>query len=333
MKRRARVASSNLGLISGCTVADVMALYAFVALGLPDGLIGTAWPAVRQSFGAPLADLGLVLIAGTVGSVASSSVAGLLLSRLGLARAVVLAGSIGASGGLVIVLSPNLWVFVAGGWAVGVASGLLDSSLNVAIALAGRNRLLNVLHGSYGIGTTIGPLVVTAALLAGSWRPSYVVALFAEALLVVGWLVAGRRLAKRAPVVPPELGTPRALGVPPAPEHFGGPATLSGAQRSSPVSSSAKGGLLGRQPLAKQCRSTSERRPVRSSAVGTVVLGLVVFAVYTGCEVSAAQWEPSFDRSVLHLGADATGLATFGYWGALTLARFALALPKRGLPA
>ncbi len=50
--------------------------------------------------------------------------------------------------------------------------GLLDSSLNTAVALSGRNRLLNALHGCYGVGTTIGPLVVTAAILAVSWRPA-----------------------------------------------------------------------------------------------------------------------------------------------------------------
>ncbi len=53
-----------------------------------------------------------------------------------------------------------------------------------------------------------------------------------------------------------------------------------------------------------------------------------MFALCTGLEVSAGQWAPSFDRSVLHLSAGLTGLATFGYWGALTLARFALAVPE-----
>jgi len=45
---------------------------------------------------------------------------------------------------------------------IGVAAGFLDSSVNTAVALANRNRLLNMLHGCYGIGTTIGPLVITA---------------------------------------------------------------------------------------------------------------------------------------------------------------------------
>jgi fucose permease len=63
-----------------------------------------------------------------------------------------------------------------------------------------------------------------------------------------------------------------------------------------------------------------------------VGLGLVVFMVYTGMEVSAGQWAASFDRGPLHLGAGAAGLATFGYWGALTLVRLALALPRRRVP-
>jgi fucose permease len=60
-----------------------------------------------------------------------------------------------------------------------------------------------------------------------------------------------------------------------------------------------------------------------------VALGLFVFMVYTGFEASAGQWAASFDRGPLHLGAGATGLATFGYWGALTLVRFGLAVPRR----
>jgi fucose permease len=267
-----------------------MALYAFVALGLPDGLIGTAWPSVRHSFGAPLAELGIVLVVGTAGSVASAAVAGLVLRRFGLAHSVVLAGTIGALGAVGIVVSPDLWAFVAGGCVLGMAAGFLDSSLNAAIALAGRNRLLNMLHGCYGIGTTLGPLVVTAAVLAGDWRPAYVVLAVVELLVVVGWLAAGRRAARQG-------SAPGAPAVPQPPR----PTT------------------------------SAQAPPDRWAAVGTISLGLAVFAVYTGLEVSAGQWEPSFDRGVLHLGTGMTGLATFGYWGALTVARFALAVPRRPL--
>ncbi|MST31673.1 hypothetical protein GHK86_02885 [Acidimicrobiaceae bacterium USS-CC1] len=59
--------------------------------------------------------------------------------------------------------------------------------------------------------------------------------------------------------------------------------------------------------------------------------GIVVFFVYTGLEVGAGQWETSFDRLHLHLSAPQAGLATFGYWGALTAVRIGLALLPRPL--
>lgn len=265
---------------------DALAMYSFVALGLPDGMIGTAWPAVRRGFHAPLEDLGIVLLVATFGAIASSSVAGLLLGRLGIRRMIMLAGTVASLGAVGIILSPDLWVFVTSGTGIGVAAGFLDSSVNTAVALANRNRLLNMLHGCYGVGSTIGPLVITAALLAGSWRPGYGVLLGVELVMVAGWWAAGRRVAPVVAVPVVEV----------------------------PVS-----------------RLPAERVLSRSRMIVTVGLGLIVFMVYTGFEVSAGQWEPSFDRGPLHLGTGATGLATFGYWGALTLARFALAAPRRPL--
>src|SRR5271165_1668513 len=91
---------------------DVLSLGSFVVLGLPDGMLGTAWPSMRQSFGAPIADLGLILLV--------------------------------------------------------IAAGMMDGGLNTAIGLSGRPRLLNLLHAAYGVGTTIGPLLITVALLLSS---------------------------------------------------------------------------------------------------------------------------------------------------------------------
>jgi fucose permease len=291
-----------------------MAMYAFVALGLPDGMIGTAWPAVRRGFHAPLEDLGIVLLVATFGAIASSSFAGLVLVRLGIKRMIMLAGTIAALGAMGIILSPVLWAFVLSGTGIGIAAGFLDSAVNTAVALAQRNRLLNMLHGCYGVGTTIGPLVITAALLAGSWRPGYGVLLAVELLMVAGWWLAGRRLEARAP-----LGEAPAEEVP--------------AEGARALGALAQGAMAEEVPAGPRVRGPAPSRPAlsRRRMALTVALGLLVFMVYTGFEVSAGQWEPSFDRGPLHLGTGATGLATFGYWGALTVARFSLAAPRRPL--
>jgi fucose permease len=284
-------------------------MFTFVALGLPDGMIGTAWPSLRHSFGAPLADLGVFLLVGTIGALASSSVAGLLMARFGYRATIMLGGVAGALGATGIVLSPAFWAFVISGTAIGAAAGLLDSSVNTSTVLAGRTRLLNFLHGCYGVGTSLGPLIATAALLMGSWRAGYGAVIAVELVLVAAWWLFGRR----APV-------PAAASGPPAPADAPGPPVpaLAPTPPGVPV-----------LPFATEAPSLAPAHPGRLRLVGVVGLGLVVFMVYVGLEVGTGQWEPSFDRGPMHLSASATGLATFGYWGALTLVRFALAAPRR----
>jgi fucose permease len=321
-------------------------MYSFVALGLPDGMIGTAWPALRRSFGVPLEYLGIVLLVGTAGSVLSSSVSGLVLARLGVGATVMLAGTAGALGAVGIIVSPAFWVFVVAGTAIGVAAGFLDSAVNTSVALSGRNRLLNLLHGCYGVGTTVGPLVVTAAVLAGSWRPAYVVLLGVEAVVVAGWWLVGRRLLARqvqaaytdallAPGArPPQRGQPE-LGQPELGQPELGQPELGQLGPASGLSHQSNNANEPNCAPAAVGTSVAAGPDAGSASVGhwrlfgVVALGLVVFMLYTGLEASAGQWEPSFDRGPLHLGAGAAGVATFGYWGALTLVRFALAVPRR----
>ncbi len=292
-------------------------MYAFIALGLPDGMLGTAWPSVRHSFHVPLEDLGVVLLAGTVGAVALSAVSGLVIERIGIARTVMLGGTMAATGAIGLVLSPAFWTFVLGGAAIGVSAALIDGSINSAIALAGRNRLLNLVHGSYGIGTTVGPLVVTGAVLLVSWRPAYGFLFVADIALVAGWWLAGRHIGgSRAP----SDAVPAAEALPVAPPVAPPPVAPPPAATPPAAPALVEAGLGTPTPAT---RLTTVR------LVTVVALGLIVFMVYTGFEASAGQWAASFDRGPLHLGAGATGLATFGYWGALTLVRFGLAVPRR----
>lgn len=69
-------------------------------------------------------------------------------------------------------LAPGLWLVLCVGPLMGAAAGMMDGGLKRAVALTGRPRLLNLLHGFYGAGTAIEPLVVTGAIIAGSLRPA-----------------------------------------------------------------------------------------------------------------------------------------------------------------
>ena len=278
---------------------DLLGLGTFVVLGLPDGMLGTTWPVMRQSFGAPVGALGLILLVNTVGAIAVSAFVGRLVHRLGAAAVLAVAGSCAALGAVGYALAPGLWLVLSVGPLVGVAAGLMDGGLNTAVGLTGRTRLLNLLHGFYGVGTAIGPLVVTGAILAGSWRPAYLVLAVLNVAVALCWLAYRRKI--------------RAL------------AALAARDEPGPDSS---------RPTGNPAETVEPDQDWSRGRVVTVLaLGLIVFFVYTGLEVSAGQWETSYARGHLGLSASAAGLAAFGYWGALTAVRIGLALPSRPVPA
>ena len=275
---------------------DVLSLGSFVVLGLPDGMLGTAWPSMRQSFGAPIADLGLILLLITVGSVAVSAFVGALIRRFGVPVLLALSGACAALGATGLALAPGMWLVFGVSVLLGAAAGMMDGGLNTAIGLSGRPRLLNLLHAAYGVGTTIGPLLVTAAIVLSSWRPAYLALVVLDLVIAVSWLVQRRHERAR-----------------PAP---------------GPGPSVAAGGPDGPAAVPSHPSDGWSRR--RSSFV--VAAGMATFFVYTGVEVGAGQWEASFCRGHLGLSASAAGIATFGFWGALTGARIVLALLPRPLP-
>jgi len=262
--------------------SDMLALGSFVVLGLPDGILGTAWPSMRVTFGSPVGDLGLILLLATSGSVLVTVFVGTLIQRLGVPALLAVAGSCSALGVAGFALAPGLGLVLGAAVLGGAAAGMMDAGLNTAIALSGRQRLLNLLHGAYGVGTAIGPLVVTAAILTGSWRSAYLLLIVLDLVIAVSWL----RHRRDAPA--------------PAPAE---------------------------KTQALEPRSAAQWSRRRYGLV--VAVGMSVFFLYTGLEVGAGEWEASFCRGHLGLSTSATGLATFGYWGALTAVRISLALVPR----
>jgi fucose permease len=271
---------------------DLLSLGTFIIVGLPDGMLGAAWPAMRQSLGAPVGDLGLILLVNALGSVVIAAFVGRLIQQLGISALLAVAASCAALSGLGYATAPGLWLILAIGPLLGAAIGMIDGGLNTAVTLTGRPRLLNLLHGFYGIGTALGPLIVTAAILAGSWRPAYLFLAALDLSAAVLWVLHHRR-------IPP----PGALRAP------SGTDTGQGADVTDPAAAWS-----------------------RQRLVSVLALGLIVFFVYTGLEVSAGQWETSYLRGHLNMSASSAGLASFGYWGALTAVRIGLALSPKPVP-
>jgi fucose permease len=171
--------SRNIGVV-------LLAFVAFIALGLPDGLLGVGWPSIRADFSIPLDAIGLFLTTVVAGYMTSSFFSGALLSRLGVGR--LLAASCLLTGAALIgyTLVPQWWMMVVLGVFAGLGAGAIDAGLNTYVAAHFGEGLMQWLHASWGVGVTIGPLLMTLGLTAlNSWRFGYqVVGVFQLALAV-----------------------------------------------------------------------------------------------------------------------------------------------------
>lgn len=187
-----------------------LAFVAFVSLGLPDWMMGVAWPDLRREMSVPQAAMGLLLFASGAGYLASSLMAGTLARRLGL--------------GLLLAASCVAYAIACGGFAVapafpwlvglcllaGLGGGAIDTGLNAHVSTHFSARAVAWLHASYSLGATLGPLAMTAALVhVGSWRPGYGGVGAVMLALALLFLATGR--AWGAPAPASGAGTPGRL--------------------------------------------------------------------------------------------------------------------------
>ena len=152
----------------------ILAYVAFIALGMPDGLLGVAWPSIRTGFSIPLDAIGMLLTAAMAGYMTSSFLSGPVVTRIGVGR--VLAASCVVTGvalfGYTIV--PEWWMMVLLGVAAGLGAGAIDAGLNTYVAAHFSEGLMQWLHASWGIGITLGPIIMTMGLTAwNSWYVGY----------------------------------------------------------------------------------------------------------------------------------------------------------------
>lgn len=171
-----------------------LSFIAFTSLGLPDGLLGVSWPSIQSSFGLPLDALGLLVTVTTAGYLTSSFLGGMILRVLPIGTLLALSTAAAATALLGFALTPSWLVMVALAFLAGLGGGAVDAGLNAYGAAHFSARTLNWLHAFFGLGTTIGPLVVTAVLGAGlHWRWSYAAVGLAQLALAVTFFRTRRR--------------------------------------------------------------------------------------------------------------------------------------------
>lgn len=149
----------------------VILFSSFVLLAMPGAITSVGWPAIRDEFGLRQDSIGWLLIMSTVGHLISGASNGRLMYLFGGGRALLLALGVYALTLFGYWLTPSWSLLVALGLIGGWASGTIDATGNTIVAARYDDRIMNWLHGFFGVGATLGPLVISLVVAYGSdWR-------------------------------------------------------------------------------------------------------------------------------------------------------------------
>ncbi|MEL7626649.1 MAG: MFS transporter [Anaerolineaceae bacterium] len=147
---------------------------AFISLGLPDSMLGAAWPLMRTELGLPLEGAGLVSMIVTFGTIISSLSTGRLIKKLGTGLLTTLSVLITAMALLGYSFTTNyLWLCLMA-VPLGLGAGAVDAALNDFVARNYSARHMSWLHAFWGVGATAGPLLMAWMIaLSGRWQNGY----------------------------------------------------------------------------------------------------------------------------------------------------------------
>ena len=268
----------------------------FISLGLPDSLLGAAWPSIYQGFGVPVSYSGVIFCIISVGTVLSSLQSDRMTRRFGAGGVTAISVAMTAAALFGFSISTQFWMLCL--WAIpyGLGAGSVDAALNNYVALHYRSRHMSWLHCFWGVGAMAGPLIMSQYMSLGvDWRMGYLTVAIIQFVLVAVLIATLPLWDKVAEKTSQKKQEADANG-----ENPGEPERE--ADLDPPIAS-GKGGFLA--PLK----------------IKGAKIALISFFLYCGVEITLGLWGSSF--LITEKGIDAAAAAQWVslYWGGLTVGR------------
>lgn len=152
----------------------VIIYLSFISLGLPDSLLGSAWPAMSPELNAPLWGAGLLQMTVSLCTAISSLNSARLIRRFGTGRLTAISGLVTGLSLLGMSFAPHYAFLLALSVPLGLGAGAVDASINNYVALHCEPKHMNWLHCFWGVGTVVSPMVMSAVLTSGlRWTVGY----------------------------------------------------------------------------------------------------------------------------------------------------------------
>ncbi|MBT1162330.1 MFS transporter [Bifidobacterium sp. SO1] len=144
---------------------------AFISLGLPDALLGSAWPTMSQDLGAPVSWAGGISMTISAGTIVSALLSDRMTLRFGAGRVTAVSVGMTAAALLGFSIAPNYWALILMAIPYGLGAGGVDAALNNYVAIHYESKHMSWLHCMWGVGTLVGPYVMGYALSNGQGWP------------------------------------------------------------------------------------------------------------------------------------------------------------------
>lgn len=150
---------------------------AFIGLGLPDSLFGTAWPAIYSDFALPISYGSFISSTVACGTIISSLTSTRLIHKLGTGKVTAFSTLLTAAALIGFSFSSNIWFMMLLAVPLGLGAGAIDVSLNNYVALHYSAKQMSFLHCFYGIGVSVSPYILSLVISGeNGWRNGYRIA-------------------------------------------------------------------------------------------------------------------------------------------------------------
>lgn len=147
---------------------------AFISLGLPDALLGSAWPVMYPMFNVPISLAGLITMVISVGTIISSLNTSRLIRKFGTGMITSISVMLTALALFGFSISDSFWMLVVWSIPYGLGAGAVDAALNSFVAEHYSSRHMSWLHAFWGVGASAGPYIMSYALISrNSWEYGY----------------------------------------------------------------------------------------------------------------------------------------------------------------
>lgn len=152
----------------------VIIYISFISLGLPDALLGSAWPSMYETLNVPVSYAGILSMIISGGTIVSTLFSGKFIHKLGTGKLTAISVGMTAIALFGFSISTSFWHLCLWGIPYGLGAGSVDAALNNFVALHYKARHMNWLHCFWGVGATIGPYIMGILLTKGfKWNSGY----------------------------------------------------------------------------------------------------------------------------------------------------------------